>query len=481
MRSRAEDMIYHHFIDKFLGKTEQYVGVEIEMPVVNLNKQPVEADFAKAMLELLIDRFDFRPAKFTLEGFPIAVVKDNGDTCSFETSLNTLEFSMGRKRSIHEIAASFYNYLGVLKKLEKKHNYRLCGMGTNPYAQYANSTPLNTPAMMAKSEFLKRFTTHHDGEIFHAFSASTQTHLDISLPDLPDLLNLLGKLAFVDGLLFANSLPFPHEQTSAWQAKLPLNLLKELETPTLCFRDTLWRLCESPNTEAYDQEYRSLEEVVNRLMDLKLFVVRDGNDGFKPIQPVEFSKYFADHNNLEEDIVCFRSLEPIAVSKYGTVEIRQTCTQPLAEIFIPTAFYTGISENRGKARALVDDFWRDNKLEMTNSELRRKAVCQETIVSQETMNLFLTNLVAISWEGLKKRNFGEENCLGRLIKGNNLMESPAKRQMRLLKDGLEYQDLILAYSEVEEYEQGHENGDESESESELEVELDQLKLSREDE
>jgi len=51
-----------------------------------------------------------------------------------------------------------------------------------------------------------------------------KTHLDARLPVLPDRLNLLGKLAFVDGVLFANSLPFRDEQTSTWKANLPLSL-----------------------------------------------------------------------------------------------------------------------------------------------------------------------------------------------------------------------------------------------------------------
>jgi gamma-glutamylcysteine synthetase len=449
MRSRAEELIYHHFIDKFLGKTERYVGIEIEMPLINLNKQAVEPEFAKAIVELLVDSFEFRPTYFTLDGYPIEAVNNNGDTFSFDTSINTLEFAMGKKRSINEIAESFYTYLGALKKLEKTHNYLICGMGTNPYMEYANSKPLNTPSMMAKSEFLKKFTTHHDGEIFHAFSAATQTHLDVRLTELPDLLNLWGKLAFVDGMLFANSLPFPHEPGGDWQAKLPLSLQSGMQEHTLCFRDTLWHLCEAPNTKAYDQEYTSVEGVVNHLMELKLFVVSDGKDGLKPIEPVEFSQYFADNGHSEQDIECFRSLEPIAVSKHGTIEIRQTCTQPLAEIFVPTAFYTGISENYKKAVEVVHDFWRENQIEMSNSELRRKAVRQETIAAPEKMNAFITNLLDISVEGLKKRNFGEEKYLGCLINGDHFMECPAKRQIRLLREGWEYQDIILAYSEMD--------------------------------
>ncbi|ATW23619.1 hypothetical protein [Candidatus Formimonas warabiya] len=449
MNNRAEELIYDHFIDKFLGKTEQCVGVEIELPVLNLARQPVEPEFSQAMVDLLVHRFQFRPTGFTLEGFPSEAVNDKGDVFSFETSFNTIEFSMGKERSVIEIADRFYPYLRALKELEKSHHHLICGMGTNPYAEYADSKPLHTPALTAKSQFLKKFTTHHDGEIFHAFSAATQTHLDVRLPDLPNRLNLLGKLAFADGILFANSLPFPYGQTGAWKAKLPLSLVQEMGDHTLCFRDTLWRLCEAPNTAAYDQDYRSIEDVAGHLMDLKIFLVSDGNDGFRPIRPVKFSDYFQDQDKPEQDVLCFRSLEPIAVSKHGTIEIRHTCTQPLSEIFIPTAFYTGISENYGEAAELVQEFWRENKIAMTNSELRCQAVHQGRIAPPENMHYFMKNLVTISWEGLKKRNFGEEKYLAHLIQADDLMECPAKRQLRLLQEGLTYQEIILAYSAVD--------------------------------
>ena len=220
MSSRAEELVYRYFLNKFSGKTETCGGMEIEMPLVNLSKKPVESEFLEAILELLQDAFGFRPTEFTMEGFPVKAVNENGDVFSFETSFNTLEFSMDKKKSIVEVADHFYLYLRALKKLEKRYNHLICGMGINPYAQYADSRPLNTPSMLAKSEFLKNFTTHMDGESFHTFSASTQTHIEVKLPKLPVFLNLLEKLSFVDAMLFANSLPFPYQE-SEWTAKLP--------------------------------------------------------------------------------------------------------------------------------------------------------------------------------------------------------------------------------------------------------------------
>ncbi len=449
MRNRPEELIYKYFVDKFLDQKGSCIGVEIEMPVINLNRQPVQPEFRKALLDLLAHEFKFRPTGFTREGFPIEAVNDNQDVFSFETTFNTIEFAMGPKRSLGEIAERFYDYLRSCQKLANQHQHLICGLGINPYMQYADRRPLNTPAMMAKSEFLKRFTTHHDGEIFHAFCAATQTHLDAPLALLPDLLNLLGRLAFVDAILFANSLPFSVEKSGEPTAGIPSQLRSEMASGTLCFRDILWRLCEAPNTAAYDGQYGSTQDIVDHLLGLKLFVVSDGENGFKPIRPVEFAEYFSGENHGEADLTCFRPLEPIAVSRHGTIEIRQTCTQPLTEVFVPPAFYLGIAENYRPAIELCADFWRENGINIANSELRHRAIYREIIVPPENLTLFVTNLVKISREGLQKRNLDEEIYLGRLINGDNFMECPARRQLRLLQEGWEHEQIIMAYSQID--------------------------------
>lgn len=450
MRSSAEALIYRLFIDKFAGKGEPCIGVEIEMPVVNLACRAVETGFIAAMLDLLKQRFAFTPTRFDQNGFPIEAVNPRQDAFSFETTFNTIEFAMAKKPGIDQIAANFYSYVTALQELAHEHHHLICGMGINPYAAYADSKPLNSPVMLAKAEFLKNFTSHHDGEIFHAFSAACQTHLDVELSQLPDLLNLLGKLAFVDAMLFANSLPFAYAGNRKFIARLPASLQREMAHPTLCFRDILWRLCEAPNIRPYDRDYASLEEVVKHLLDLKIFIISDGSSGFKAIPPVRFADYIARERWSEADLSCFRSLEPVAVSRHGTVEIRQTCTQPLADSFAPAAFYTGIAENITVASELVHDFWQDNQINISNSQLRRQAVSREMATPADRLREFINNLLAIAAAGLKKRKRGEDKYLGRFLKPDHEVKSPAQRQLDLLQEGWSFQEIMLACSALDE-------------------------------
>ncbi len=449
MNGRAENLIYRHFLDKFTDKPERFIGVEIEMPVVNLEKEPVTDSFRQAMMKTLSEELGFHPVGFTSDGFPIRVLSGTGDVFSFETSFNTIEFSMAKKKSVTELADAFYGYLKVLKQLEKAHNHLICGTGINPYAAYADPAPLNTPSMLAKSQFLKTYTTHRNGEVFHAFSASTQTHLDAAPLELPSLLNLLSGLSFADALLFADALPFPQKPASFADA-LPQSLKDELDKPVLCFRDVLWRLCEAPNTMPFEGEYLSVSDVAEHLSELKVFIVGDKNGGYKPIEPVRFCDYFADPENPEEDIAFFRSLEPVAVSKHGTIEIRQTCTQPLSEIFAPVAFYAGIAQNCRKAAELLNAFKHENGLTQSDSLLRQKVVYQEPITPKRVVNQFLSDLLAVSLEGLKTRNFGEERFLTHLLQGT--IECPAKQQLQF--HGSTAEDMLTAYKKTDAYDTG---------------------------
>jgi len=92
---------------------------------------------------------------------------------------------------------------------------------------------------------------------------------------------------------------------------------------------------------------------------------------------------------------------------------------------IPTAFYTGIFANYQKAQEVVCDFWRDNKINITNSQLRQKTVSQETSAPPEKIKAFLINLAAVSLEEQKRKSLGEEKYLGRLLKGDDFL---AKRK-----------------------------------------------------
>lgn len=436
MESRAQQYIDKYFIANFVNKQGGYIGAEIEMPLLNLAKQPVEIDFARDLVRFLTEKFGFNPSATTAEGDPHQAINAAGDVFSFETTFNTIEFSLNREESVMKLADRFYGYLEALQQFCRQNGYLICGRGINPYAAFADAEPLHTPAMLAKAEFLRKFTTHGNGKIFHAFCASTQTHLDSSPDQLIPLVNLLGRLQFADALLFANSLPF------AKSVRRQCPALLAFPDETLCYRDILWQTCEAPNTAAYDRDYRSMAEIRRHLLELKLFVVSDGQGGYRAIRPVSFADYFAHDTAPERDIAYFRPLEPVSLSRHGTIEIRGTCTQPLSGIFTPVAFYAGLANRIEAASRLVREFFATNGITAVNSVLRRKAILGERITSVERMAIFLQELVEIAAQGLSCRGYGEELFLSRLKAQKGNIRCPAAQELSRLQQGLAWEDLI---------------------------------------
>lgn len=411
--------IRDEIIEQFSRKNNQYIGTEIEMPLVNLKKQPVEKEIAISITDFLAKEFHFFPKESTMDGITILSENEAGDIFSFDTTLNTVEFSLKRGRGIEELADRFYAYMEPLQDYLRERDYRLCGMGSNPYAKYASADPLKTQANLAKSQFLREHTSHGNGEIFHAFCASTQTHIDVNKESLAEMLNLFNKINFVNAYLFSNSLP---------SFSLPM----EVDYNTICFRDILWSYSEAPNTGLCDMDFHSLEEIENHLMSLQVFIVPDGFGGVKAIKPITLRELYQKGASSSE-MQYFRSLEYVAPNRRGTLEIRSDCTGPLYEVFAPVAFNVGIAENYKRAEELVNTFLQENKITLNNSRRRQAVTKGEAFVEREVLRKFVLDMVRVSMTGLLQRGRGEEWYIGHLSERARSGISPAQEQKKRLE------------------------------------------------
>ena len=440
MTDRANSLLEKHFIEKITAIKEKRVGVEIELPIVRLSKEPMDMKFALTLMEYMW-RHGFVPIDRTIDGYCYKAENEYGDVFSFDTTWNMIEFSMKEEMSIVKTASRFYDYLATVQKFSQSEGYIVCGRGIHPYAEYIDIRPLNTDGLNAKSEFLRRFTSNNDaGDVFFAIPSAIQTHISCHASDFFDVFNLLRKLTFVDACLFANSLP-PAEGLIK---KYPV--LAKASSSTICFRDEIYRLSEAPNTKADGRDFHSFEDLKAYLRDLSIFIVTDSEKGFRPINPEPFGQYFHDETHPEGDITCFRPLEHISPSRYGTLEVRCTCTQPLSEIFYPMAFYTGIVEMREEAASLLRDFFQEEGIALPPMELRSRVTCGEPIAEENTLQEFLKRLVSCAYEGLLKRGFAEEQLMRGLYE-KDIFHPPAQRELALVRAGLPMQEIIRKLSE----------------------------------
>ncbi len=422
-----KEIIENRFIKPLLNKKTGIIGTELEFPMLNLEKKPIDKSKALSLL-LYFTGQGFSVEATDTEGNPAFVTNCYGDCISFDNSYNNIEFSMNYGNNLNEISKRFYGYYKEAQDFLKQYNYIITGMGTNPYKKYINQNHVSYPVYNMVDEYLHKFCNEntHCYPDFPAYLSSVQTHLDINPEDLPKTATLFAKIDFLRGILFSNSPDFDFKST-------------------LCFRDFLWSksafgICNT-NTGAVDEEYETLEDVAESFYQRHMFNnVQNGK--YNCFYPVKIREYFNGSN--DGDIQQFLSFRHIEITCRGTLEIRSDCTQPVRDAFAPPAFNLGIAHGIEKAIQRTNDLFKDKKLK--NSYLR-KCISEGTEIKEftkEELREYALDMLVISENALKSRGLGEEKMIQCLYERTEKMECPA---MYTLKNKGRIDDIIKEYSE----------------------------------
>jgi hypothetical protein len=73
-REEVKKIIYHKFIEPTKAKRDVYAGVEIELPILNLDKKPVDFKLIHNLTKLFKEKFDFEERTYD----------ENNNICSVE-------------------------------------------------------------------------------------------------------------------------------------------------------------------------------------------------------------------------------------------------------------------------------------------------------------------------------------------------------------------------------------------------------------
>ena len=415
-------LIYDTFIKPFEKREYGNVGVELEFPLVNLEKAPVDEKVAKGMF----DHFLQRGFKVELEenGQHLFITNEDGDCLSFDNSYNNFEFAMNYSDNLCAIAERFYPLLEEVQAYFKGHGHSIVGIGSNPYKKYTEKNHVNFSTYNMVDEYLEKFGKDSPYPDFPAFLSSAQTHLDVPLCDLPKAYTLFSKLDFVRGLILSNSPDFEREGY-------------------ICYRDYLWEqsafsLC--PNiTGKVEGEFKREDDIVDYIMKKGMFNrIRDGK--YEVFAHVGIEEYFAREDAKEEDINCYLSFKNVEITRRGTLEIRSDCAQPFPDSFAPAAFSTGILYNMDKVESLLEAFFENEGIKESNTILREKTVKGEFIASRNSLNELMSKILEYAEEGLLKRGKGEEKLLAPLYRRCMLLSCPGRVAYRYNED-----DIVTMY------------------------------------
>lgn len=135
--------LHKRYIEPTKKKREKYIGVEIEMPIVNLSKKAVDFEAVHEITRRFISHFKFTVVdKDDDVNIFSAQNTVNGDILSYDCSYNNLELSFGREQNLFIIQKRFSEYYDFLQNQFKEYNYTLTGMGVNPYRSFNHNVPI---------------------------------------------------------------------------------------------------------------------------------------------------------------------------------------------------------------------------------------------------------------------------------------------------------------------------------------------------
>ena len=460
----TSDMIKRELYDKFIKPTEKiknYIGIEIEIPIINLDKKPVNFDivhsitseFEKHFDDFKVDGIDYDGNVFALKN------RKTGDIVCYDCSYNNIEFAMGREKDLFSISERFSEYYSFTKEAFEEYNHTLTGMGINPYRKYNVEEPIPSERYLMLYHHLKSYPRYSDVPMhFHQypgygmFSSASQVQLDVFKDDLVKTINVFSKIEPIKGLLFSNSV-----------------LLDENKHVT-CFRDALWEYSthgiNPHNIGAYDIDFNDINDIIAYLESLNIYcVMRDG--AYINFPSMNLQEYFqkdtvkgeiysnGKYREIEikpclSDINYLRAFKFINLTFRGTVEFRSVCTQPIKDSMTVSAFHLGLKERIDDLEDLINNDDIIYHKGYTANELRKLLVHEDlpSFIDKNELCKLTKEIVDIAKYGLELRGLGEEKFLKPLYERVGNHSNPGKDVITAMHNGIKLENIIRDYGEV---------------------------------
>ena len=271
MEKIIREKLYKEFIEP-TKQRKNFIGIEIEVPIINLNREPVDFDIVHKITDKFQKEFSsFSPNGIDYDGNTFSLKNpNNSDIVCYDCSYNNIEFAMGREKDLFTINDRFTTYYSYVKEEFEKHNYTLTGMGINPYRRYNKEIPIPSERYLMLYHHLKSFNKYndipmhfHDYPGYGMFSSASQVQLDVHHDDLIKTINTFTKIEPIKALLFSNS------------------VLMDENKHLTCFRDALWEYSthgiNPHNIGMYDVDFEDIDDILNYLETLNIYcVMRDG-------------------------------------------------------------------------------------------------------------------------------------------------------------------------------------------------------------
>ena len=414
-KQQAIKLLKEKYLSNMKEDSELFVGVELELPIVETNGNKTNIEVTKNLFRTLANLSDFEVEKRDDDQNPIQLVHcSSKDRILFELSYNTIEFAFERAHSINEVAERFEDYLKIIQPILQENNHEIQGHGIHPLWNENDNSPVKIERYKMLMAFLAMNGTGmktHSYPSYGAFICGNQVQLDIRRDNYIRIINAFNKIESAKAYLFSNS----EFSAESWDTKIARDIFWE-ESLHGYYKE---------NVGIYPKDYQNEEEFFNNLAKTAIFTAtREGKSYyFKPIRvenyldQKEITAYTADGNEkiinpVKEDLKQHRSYQFQDLTARGTLEFRSVCTQPLETTFAPIAFELGLFVELEKLESYLEDSSFFKNEEQDYRKLRKKYSKKNLSEKEkEAIQSFSKDLLDIAKAGLIKRGYREEKFL----------------------------------------------------------------------
>ena len=460
-----EEIIRNKLYAEFIKPTNQkknFIGIEIEIPIINLDKKAVDFDVVHEITAKFQKQYDdFKSDGIDYDGNVFALKNPKTeDIVCYDCSYNNIEFAMGREKELFSIHERFGEYYSFVKESFEEHNHTLTGMGINPYRKYNINEPIPSERYLMLYHHLKSVDNYRNTPMyFHKypeygmFSSASQVQLDVNKENLIQTINVFSKIEPIKALLFSNSVLYGENNQFT------------------CFRDALWEYSthgvNPHNIGVYDVDFKDIDDLQSYLESLNMYcVMRDGAYiNFPSINLLEyFSKEYVrgeiycrghyreiDIKPCVNDIKYLRPFKFINLTFRGTVEFRSICTQPINDSMCVAAFHLGLKDKLNELEEIIQNDEVIYHKGYTAGELR-KLLIQDKIpefINQKELSALVRNIVDLASDGLRKRGIGEEIFLKPLYERIKNHSNPGKNIIQSVQKGMKIEEIIRDYGKLD--------------------------------
>jgi hypothetical protein len=457
--SVVTEELYKKYIAPTTKKRKKFIGIEIEMPIVNLNGEAVDFSVIHTLTEKFAAQFHMSVIGVDDNGDVYSLQNEkNGDNLSYDCSYNNLELSMGKEQNINILYSRFKEYYTFINDFFKFYNYTLTGMGINPYRKVNQCVPIPNERYRMLFHYLGLYKKHVHPDFFHpypdfgTFCSASQVQIDVDYSDLVDTINTFSKLEPISALLFSNS------------------VMPEDEGDTLCVRDMFWENSmhgiNPKNVGMYEGELTSVDALFEYIKSTSIYcTIRDGK--YINFEPTPVLQYYSSSGITGEfwngtayetitfepdieDLKYLRTFKFEDLTYRGTIEFRSCCCQPIADSMTVAAFHVGLIESLHELKQLLDN---DTVLygHGWSAAQLRKAFCRGTVpefIDKNELESLVLSVLNLALKGLNRRKLCEEHFLGSLYDRVQKRANPALAYLANLKQGVPINELVLRYAQI---------------------------------